>query len=146
MRATRSSLGIVCAVALCSPALARDVPIPKIAIKDFVQGEFHDGKAVELEGYVKYAGEILLFDSREAAKQSLIYPYCISANFPSTATAETRAFDRKRVKVSGRLFQDHRVEPEPNTIQTYAVIEGTPFKNWCLGPYVLKIDEITVLS
>ena len=142
MRLIRATLATLCAAGIYFPVLARDVPVPKIAVRDVALGEFQEGKSIQLEAYAKYSGELLLFDSRKVANLGLVYPYCISANSLTATDAEKREFDHKQVQVSGTLMRFEPIKPTSTIIQTLAVIDGMTFGNWCFGPYVLKIDSI----
>ena len=80
-------------------------------------------------------------------KLGLAYPYCISgALAPSAVHSKPAELDGKRVRVKGTLLRFESRRDEPNTISTFSVIDGMFFKNWCYGPYVLRIEELTVIQ
>ena len=133
------------ALAIASPARAEDVPLPALAVMD-VNAELEDERQVQLDARVQYSGELLLFDSAEAMRLGLVYPYCISAGLaPNVGHAEVAELDGKRVQVRGTLLRYESLPDEPNTISTSTVIDGMFFKNWCFGPYVLRIEELVVV-
>ena len=133
------------ALAVASPALA-DIPLPALAVKN-VRAELGEGRQVELDARVQYSGELLLFDSPEAMRLGLVYPYCISAGLaPSLSHAKAAELAGKRVQAGGTLLRYESAPDEPNTISTSTVIGGMFFKNWCFGPYVLRIEELTVVQ
>jgi hypothetical protein len=133
------------ALAVATPALA-DIPLPTLAVKD-ARAELGEGRQVELDVRVQYSGELLLFDSPRAMRLGLVYPYCISAGLaPNLDHAKAAELDGKRVQVKGTLLRFETQPDEPNTISTISVIDGMFFKNWCFGPYVLRIEELTVIQ
>jgi hypothetical protein len=76
-----------------------------------------------------------------------VYPYCISAGLaPNVGDARMNGLSRKRVRVSGTLLRYENAPDGPNTISTSTVIGGMFFKNWCFGPYVLRIEKLTIVE
>jgi hypothetical protein len=133
------------AVAAASPALA-DVPLPALAVKN-ARGELGEGRQIELDARVQYSGELRLYDSAKAMRLRLVYPYCISAGLaPNVGDARMNGLSRKRVRVSGTLLRYENAPDGPNTISTSTVIGGMFFKNWCFGPYVLRIEKLTIVE
>ena len=134
-----------CLALAASPSLA-DVPLPALAVKN-ARAELGEGRQVELDARVQYSGELLLFNSPRAMKLGLVYPYCISAGLaPSVGQAKPAELDGKRVHVKGTLLRFQSLPDEPNTISTFSVIDGLFFKNWCFGPYVLRIEDLSVIN
>ena len=79
-------------------------------------------------------------------KLRLVYPYCISSALaPNVDHAEAAALDGKWVLVKGTLLRFERTPDQSNSISTLSVIDGMPFKNWCFGPYVFRIEGLTVI-
>jgi hypothetical protein len=124
--------------------ISAEVPLPSHAIHVAKSTEL-DGQQVEMEGWVRFHGEILLFDSRSAMKIGLVYPYCISASGSPSVLFRGKALDKQHVRVSGTLRRYPQGTDDPATISTSTTINGMWFKNWCFGPYVLEIDDLTLL-
>jgi hypothetical protein len=129
----------------CATSGDCEVPIPKLAVEGVV-ARLEAGHRVQLEGWVHFRGEVILYDSREAMSQSLVFPYCISG-FLDQSLSDMSApdLDGRKVRVSGTLLKFEHSEDQEGTISTWSVIDGVPLKNWCLGSYVLKIDELAEL-
>ena len=133
------------ALAVASPALS-GIPTPTLAVMN-ARAELGEGRQVELDARVQYSGELLLFDSPEAMRLRLVYPYCISAGLaPSVGYAKAAELAGKRVQVQGTLLRYESAPGEPRTISTSTVIGGMFFKNWCFGPYVLRIEKLSVVQ
>jgi len=133
------------ALAVASPALS-GIPTPTLAVLN-ARAELGEGRQVELDARVQYSGELLLFDSAKAMRLGLVYPYCISAGLaPSVEHAKAAELAGKRVRVSGTLLRYENAPDEPNTISTSTIIDGMFFKNWCFGPYVLRIEKLTIVQ
>jgi hypothetical protein len=105
-----------------------------------------DGRSIQLEAWVRFSGELRLYDSQEAADLDLIYPYCISGSFPDYALNRNPRWHDKRVRVTGTVLLPDEPSRDPNTIQTMQVADGILFANGCWGRYVLKIEKIEELD
>ena len=143
----RKAVFVTCCLALAvvAPALAT-IPTPTLAVKN-ARAELGEGRQVELDARVQYSGELLLFDTAKAMRLGLVYPYCISAGLsPSVEHVKAAELAGKRVRVRGTLLRYENAPDEPNTISTSTTIDGMFFKNWCFGPYVLRIEKLTIVQ
>lgn len=121
---------------------AKEVPIPTLAVSN-ANHELRAGKEITLDVWMKYRGELELHDSRVSRDLSLLFPYCISAGLgPALGHMDVSKLDNRLAQVRGKLFTYQSPQSEQNSIQTFTAIEGMSFKNWCLGPYVMQIDEV----
>ena len=138
MRKTHAAVFIFL-VAGCATDGINEWSIPSLAVR-----ELHAGQEVELEGWVEHHGELIVFDSKAAQDHHLVFPYCISAGLSSELhNWNPSDLHRQTVKVRGTLLSFDRTKRKDGTIKTASVIEGIYFKNFCFGPYVLRIDEIS---
>lgn len=143
----RKAVSAICGLTIAgaTPALA-DIQLPSLAVMN-ARAELTEGRQVELDARVQYHGELLLFDSLKATKLGLVFPYCISAGLgPSAGHAKAAELDGKRVQVKGTLLRLAESPAELDTISTFTYDDGMFFKNWCFGPYVLRIEELPLFN
>lgn len=151
MNAARMGLSFLVIASCCTPACApaagqRQFSLPELAVRDVALGELEDGKSIQLEAWVSFAGELKLYDSQEAADMGLVYPYCISASFADYDLNRNPKLRDKRMRVTGTILRRERAESRPDSIQTMAVAGGVIFANSCYGPYLLRIETVEELE
>lgn len=136
------AVSTILALGPCSPASGRDFPLPELAVLH-ATGGLSDGQSVELNVWVRAAGELMLFDSPKARRLGLVFPYCVSAGLaPHLRNRRPQEFDGKQLRVKGTLLRYRPHADRPDELSTMSIIDGMAFKNWCFGPYVLRIDSV----
>jgi hypothetical protein len=124
----------------CSTAAAqRKVELPELAVRG---SDFEEGKRIQLDAWVKLAGEVELYDTRRAADLDLVYPYCISASFADYSKNYSPNLEGKRVRASGVIYRPEPTRSDATHIQTQQIAHGIIFANNCFGPYLLAIESM----
>jgi hypothetical protein len=99
---------------------------------------------IELKGWLRLRGEVMLFSTREAMRSSLNYPDCISGVFSDHIAQDLSQFDGKRVIVTGKLYRYDTLDEEEVPILKRKVLSGSVIPNFCFGDNVLLIKHIEV--
>ena len=97
---------------------------------------------VNLTGWLRLRGEVMLFVSPEAMQSKLRYPDCISGVFKDHASRKLPEFDGKKVIISGQLFKYDSLGDEDAPLLQRKVLAGSVIPNFCFGENVLLISEI----
>lgn len=97
---------------------------------------------VNLTGWVRLWGEVMLYVSREAMQSKLHYPSCISGVFKNQADQTLSGIDGKKVVISGQLYKFSSLSEEDAPLLQREVLGGSVIPNCCFGENVLLVRKI----
>lgn len=115
------------------------------APSDFV-AQIKGAGEVNLTGWLRLRGEVMLFVNQEAMHSNLRYPYCISGVFPDQAERNISYFDGKKVIIYGELFKYESLDSEDASILQRKLLAGSVVPNFCFGERVILIHKIGIAS
>lgn len=99
-----------------------------------------------VEGFARYAGELLIFDSPNPPPDDLTNnPRCISAVPSKSFHDDLRKFDKRHVLVVGHFVNYDQLQNEGGArgqILPRKVVDGFVVSNFCRNPKVLVIDSV----
>jgi hypothetical protein len=101
------------------------------------------GQDVTLEGWLNNRGEILLFDSEEAMKLNLIFPYCVSALASPSLDETLSDLNKKHVLLNADVYLFSDLPNEPGEVVTRKILNDQLMANYCYGDYVLYIRGVS---
>lgn len=100
---------------------------------------------VQLAGWARVHGEIMIYPNQLANKQHRLYPSCISGHFGSRGTDTLRAYDRKWVSVVGTLYEYDALPNDDNPLFERKLLDGITIPNFCLGRKVLLLERVEAI-
>jgi hypothetical protein len=102
---------------------------------------------VDLSGWARVHGEMMLYPSKEANLAHDLYPRCISGNLGRSAKNSLRMYDGKWVRISGILY-DYEYLPtdEENPLFKYKLLDGVTIPNYCLGKKVIFLRSVRIIT
>jgi hypothetical protein len=99
---------------------------------------------VEVTGWLRMAGEMMLYADQAALEKDLRYPYCISGVFQDQYKMDFSKFDGNRVLISGDLLDYDTLEYEKvrTELAPRKAISDTVVPNFCFGQNVFLAKAI----
>lgn len=97
---------------------------------------------VELAGWARLQGEIMLYSSRFDLEEENRYPACISGVFENHNPENLSIFDNQYVTLFGEVIKYSSLSYENRPVLPRRVLLNNVIPNFCFGEYVLLIYEI----
>jgi hypothetical protein len=98
----------------------------------------------ELSGWLSYRGEIAIYDSLEALRLGLVYPYAVCGVVDPNLNLSTKQLDGRKVRVTVERFEWNSLSREAGDIPTRRMLNGQFVNNGCYGRYVIYVKQLTV--
>jgi hypothetical protein len=106
-------------------------------------GKVSGSGAVHLTGWVRLAGEFILYSDIESMNQRLRFPHCISGVFNDQYDRKNLAeYNGHFVTVTGTLFKYSDLPDEDRPAIPRKMLGDSVVPNWCFGPNVLLIKSM----
>lgn len=106
-------------------------------------------KETHIEGYARYSGELLIFDSREPPPDDLTdRPRCLSAVPSKDFAKDLRNFDHKHIIAAGYLIAYDQLPNEGGVrglISPRKSANGFIVSNFCRGKSILVLQSVRIL-
>ena len=103
--------------------------------------------SVQLTGWVRLAGEFVVYSDAESMNQKLKFPHCISGVFSDQYDRKDLSeYNGHLVTVTGRLFKYSDLPDEDRPVLPRKMLGDSVVPNWCFGPNVLLINSMKNLG
>jgi hypothetical protein len=133
-----SILATLCAMTAC--CIAHDTSSSSFAEKVSGRG------AVQITGWAKLQGELMIYSDRKSMDTALKFPHCISGVFNNQAEMNLSEYDGKRVSITGILYEYSNLSDENRPLLQRKMLGHSVVPNFCFGLNVLLIKTITLAS
>jgi hypothetical protein len=102
--------------------------------------------SIQLTGWAKLRGELMIYPDRESMDAALRYPKCISGVFNDQADTKLSEYDGKLVKITGVLYKYSDLTNEQRPLLQRKMLGNSVVPNFCFGSNVLLIKTISLVS
>ena len=102
--------------------------------------------AVQLTGWAKLKGELMIYSDRESLDTASKFPHCISGVFSNQAERNLSAYDGKRVRITGMLYVYGDLPDEQRPLLQRKMLGNSVIPNFCFGTNVILIKTIGLVS
>ena len=128
----------VCALTMCSAA-------HDASSRVFVE-EVSGRGAVQLVGWAKLQGELMIYSDRKSMDAKSKFPHCISGVFENQTDVKLARYDGKRVRITGELYKYSDLPDEERPVLQRKMLANSVVPNFCFGSNVLLIETISLVS
>jgi hypothetical protein len=102
--------------------------------------------AVDLTGWARLKGELMIYSNRESLTDGLRFPRCISGVFAEQEKMDLSAYDGKLVTVTGTLFRYADLPDEQRPVLQRKMLSNSVVLNFCFGANVILIKTIRLAN
>ncbi len=115
-------------------------PLPSISFSESLESK----SQVQLTGWARVHGELMLYPTRASFESHDRYPNCISGRFSVEGPEDLDEYDGKRVTVRGTLYDYDSLPNDDAPLLQRKLINGLTIPNFCFGKRVLLLSSIKI--
>ena len=105
-------------------------------------GVLRENEHVEMSGWLAVNGEYELYSTKDALRDRLKFPHCVSGVMGNHHPEEISRYSGKLVKITGIVKDFESLPLESDYPLARKIVNGTVVVNNCFGPVVLLIERI----